>query len=141
MRKLEDVVEDVRYGSVLTIDKDSNINNKYSGCIIMYDGKVFMDVKEVELGNFLEIAPNIKKQLDHGYIYQVKYLNESEKYQSQIIGLVNENQYDGRLKEEIISDFQVFSDNVLDSMIELDTIIAQASSKKNMLIKEKVIAS
>lgn len=141
MRKLEDVVDEIRYGSVLTINKEKNYknNNKYNSCIIMYDGKIFIDVKEVELGNFLEIVPNIKLQLNNGYIYRVKYLSDEAKYQSEIINLVRSGGYKEIEKEETINDFLVVGDSFLDSIIELDTIIAQTSCKSS-LIKEKVLS-
>ena len=140
MKKLEDVIENVRYGSVLTINKEKNINNdKYNSCIILYDGRIFKDVKVVELGDFLEMFPNIKNQLDDGYIYQVKYLYEEEKYQSSIMHLIKDGGYKEQPKEEIIHNFKVLSNDFFDSIIALDTKISEFSNQDKQ-VKKKVIA-
>lgn len=141
MKKLEDVIINIRYGSVLAINKDfsSVKNNEYNSYIIVYDGRVFKDVKVVELGEFLKIMPNITSQLDQGYIYQFKYISEKGKYKSTITHQVRDGGYKEPFKDKTINDFEVFSDNFLDGIIELDTKIATFTNNTGM-IKEKRIA-
>lgn len=142
MKKLEDAVVNVKEGSILTINRYSCNDEKksYASCIMLFDGRVFKDVKEVDLGDFLSIVPNIQRELDNGYVYKVNYLREEQKYQSNIVRRIREGEYKEILSEESVNDFEVFSDNFLDGIIELDTIIARTNFEKNKIVKEKVIA-
>ena len=142
MKKLKEAVESVKYGAVLTINKDNrNVkNNKYNSCIILYDGRILKVVKCVELGDFLSIIPNVANQLDKGYIYQVKYLHEERKYQS-TIQYITENSEEELHRQKVIGIFEVQSDSFLDSIIELDTQIANLEYMSRLISKEKRIAS
>lgn len=137
MKKLEDAIQNVKEGCVLTINKCKE--NSYSSCLVLYDGLVFKDVKEVELGNFLNNIPNIQKELDNGLIYKVSYLFEEHKYQSTIIRYVREGGYKEKPQEEIVDDYLVISDSFLDSIMELDTKLAH-KDKNTKKLKQKVIA-
>lgn len=139
MKKLEDVIQNIRYGSVLTINKDffNQKNDEYNSCIIVYDGRIFKDVKAVEIGDLLRMVPNITYQLDQGYIYQFKYLSEEGKYKSTIVHRVREGGYKESYKDETINDFEVLSDNFLEGIIELDTKIANFDNKSKSIIKER----
>lgn len=140
MKKLEDAISNIRYGSVLIIKKNQSENkHEYNSCIIVYDGRIFEDVKVVELGDLLKMVPNITSQLDQGYIYQFKYLSAEGKYKSTIVHRVKEGGYKELFKDEIINDFEVLSDNFLDGIIDLDTKIANFDNKSKSIIK-KIIA-
>lgn len=140
MKRLEDVIDCVKYGSILII-KQNHKNNEYEGTIIRQDGKIFDDVLSVEIGKFLNLLPNIKNEIDKGYIYHALYNFEPKTYQSSIID-INNNKYTNIASNQIIDEFQVLSNSVLDSMIELDTKIATEKAKKKSLkhlLKTKVL--
>ena len=140
MKKLEDAIENVKEGCVLTINKHNNTEKKlYASCLMVYDGVVFQDVKAVELGNFLNNLPNIQKELDNGYIYKVSYIFGEQKYQSTIIRYVREGGYKEKPQEEIVDDYLVISDSFLDSIIKLDTKLANKNNKTKK-VKTMVIA-
>jgi len=140
MKELKDAIINIKEGAVLTINK---YNNRYDGisyasCLLFFDGSVFKDVKEVNIGDFLRITPNVQRLLDNGYIYKVNYLRDENKYQSTIIKKIREGGYKETFKEETVNNFQVQSDDFFDSIVELDTKIAGFSNAdKN--IKEKVL--
>lgn len=139
MKKLEDAISNIRYGSVLIIKKNQSENkHEYNSCIIVYDGRIFEDVKVVELGDLLKMVPNITSQLDQGYIYQFKYLSAEGKYKSTIVHRVKEGGYKELFKDEIINDFEVLSDNFLDGIIDLDTKIANFDNKSKSIIKKTI---
>ena len=142
MKKLQDAVENVKYGSVLTINKDiyNPNNNKYCGCISLYDGRILTDVKSVRLGDFLKLVPNISNELDQGYTYQVKYLSEERKYQSSIMYCVRKGGYKEPNSYETVKNFEFISDSFLDSIIELDSKIANVNYVEEQLKKERKIA-
>ena len=141
MKKLEDTIVNIKEGAVLTINKCNSCGDaSYASCLLLFDGKVFKDVKEVNLGDFLSVIPNIQKELDNGYIYKVNYLNEEKKYQSTIMRNIRNGGYKETFTEEMVNNFQVRSDNFLDSIIELDTKIAQTNNKNNKVVKIKEIA-
>lgn len=141
MKRLEDVIDSVKYGSILII-KQSNKNNEYEGTVIRQDGKIFDDVLSVEIGKFLNLLPNIKKELDKGFVYHASYNFEPNNYQSSIININDNNKYSNITSNQIIEEFQVLSNSVLDSMIDLDSKIATEKAKKKSLrhiFKTKVL--
>ena len=138
MKKLQDAIESVKYGAVLTINKDKYKINTYNSCIVLYDGRIFKDVKAVELGDFIKIIPNIANQLNLGYTYQVKYLFEEQKYQSNIVHCIRKGGYKELDYYETIHNFEVFNGSFLDSIIELDTKIANGIDKNLDKTKRKV---
>ena len=142
MKKLKDAIINLKVGAVLNISKYNQTNgkSKYCSCLMLFDGRVFKDVKEVNLGDFLSMIPNIQNELDNGYIYKVNYLFEQQKYQSTIIKRIRKGGYKEPQIEEIVDNYQVLSDSFIDSIIKLDTTIAQTNSKKNELVKIKVMA-
>ena len=52
---------------------------------------------------------------------------------------IKEGGYDEPSVEEVVGDFTVLSDNFLDSIMGLDTKIAQSNQNNKQPIKEKVI--
>lgn len=142
MKKVEEVLLNIKYGSVLTINKYSRNDEKpqYASCLVLYDGAILKDVVEVELGNFLSMMPNIQNQLDNGYICRVKYLLREKKYQSTILRTVSKGGYKEICKEETVDDFQVLSDSFIDGIMKLDAKIAQANSKDDIVVLKKQIA-
>jgi len=125
MRKINEVIGNVKFGSQIEIARNMNI---YTGYMKQYDGEIFKDVKKVELGNFLESLSNVKELLDNGYTYQIRYNPNTHKYNSSIL---NENNEDKKLI------YQVEEENFIDSIINLDTVIA--SNKNNVLSIKKVL--
>lgn len=138
MKKLKEAVNEIKYGSILTINKEDcpKAATEYASCLMVYDGTIFMDVKEVELGDFIKEVPNIQEKLDSGYICKINYLYEENRYQSAIIEDINEE----TLKDATVSNFIVLSDNFMNSIIELDTMIANSYKKGKKIVKKAMRA-
>ena len=117
MKKISDVKENIKEGSILTL---SNISG-YCACIIRYDGEVLKDVSEVEFGNLLEELPNIKNVIENEKYLKVRYNSEQRKYESAIMNKVRNGGYKEVYQEELISDFLVNSESFEASLIDLDT--------------------
>ena len=117
MKKISDVKENIKEGSILTL---SNISG-YCACIIRYDGEVLKDVSEVELGDLLEELPNIKNVIENEKYLKVRYNSEQRKYESAIMNKVRNGGYKEVYQEELISDFLVNSESFEASLIDLDT--------------------
>ena len=68
MKKLKEAVNEIKYGSILTINKEDcpKTETQYASCLMVYDGTIFRDVKEVELGDFIKEVPNIQKKFKKG---------------------------------------------------------------------------
>ncbi len=117
MKKISDVKENIKEGSILTL---SNISG-YCACIIRYDGEVLKDVSEVEFGNLLEELPNIKNVIENEKYLKVRYNFEQRKYESAIMNKVRNGGYKEVYQEELISDFLVNNESFEASLIDLDT--------------------
>ena len=117
MKKISDVKENIKEGSILTL---SNIPG-YCACIIRYDGEVLKDVSEVEFGNLLEELPNIKNVIENEKYLKVRYNFEQRKYESAIMNKVRNGGYKEVYHEELISDFLVNNESFEASLIDLDT--------------------
>lgn len=135
MKELSDVINNIKFGSILCIDHYISSNkNIYNSYLKEYDGDIFLDVKTVNLGNLLEHLSNIKKLLNEGYSYQLLYDFIEKKFQSTIYKGRNINQKVMNL-EDCISAFQTSSSDYLKGMIELDAKIA---SNNTLTQKEKI---
>lgn len=117
MKKISDVKENIKEGSILTL---SNISG-YCAYIIRYDGEVLKDVSEVEFGNLLEELPNIKNVIENEKYLKVRYNFEQRKYESAIMNKVKNGGYKEVYQEELISDFLVNNESFEASLIDLDT--------------------
>lgn len=117
MKKISDVKENIKEGSILTL---SNISG-YCACIIRYDGEVLKDVSEVEFGNLLEELPNIKNVIENEKYLKVSYNFEQRKYESAIMNKAKNGGYKEVYQEELISDFLVNNESFEASLIDLDT--------------------
>ena len=117
MKKISDVKENIKEGSILTL---SNISG-YCACLIRYDGEVLKDVSEVEFGNLLEELPNIKNVIENEKYLKVRYNFEQRKYESAIMNKVRNGGYKEVYQEELISDFLVNNQSFEASLIDLDT--------------------
>jgi hypothetical protein len=117
MKKISDVKENIKEGSILTL---SNISG-YCAFIIRYDGEVLKDVSEVEFGNLLEELPNIKNVIENEKYLKVRYNFEQRKYESAIMNKVRNGGYKEVYQEELISDFLVNNESFEASLIDLDT--------------------
>ena len=139
MKELVDVINEIKFGSVLFIDSQISKNiNIYTGYIREYDGDIFLDVKTVKIGNLLESLPNIKLLLDKGYIYQITYDLENKIYESSIYkGDFNSSKKEIVLEEDSTI-FTAQGNKLLDTFINLDTEIANSvvneSNKQKMQI-------
>lgn len=139
MKELNEIMNDIKFGSVLLIDNNnSNDKKAYNSYIKEYDGDIFLDVKTVNLGNLLEHLINIKQLLDEGYTYQLLYDFIEKRYQSTIYKGKPNNKKKINLGEYAIT-FQTLSENFLDSIIELDNQIAN-SNILNQGEKKKTLA-
>lgn len=139
MKKLQDEIENIKYGHTLIVkwDKFSQKTNQYNGYTLLYDGSVFKDVRAVEVGDFFKILPNIAHQLELGYTYQLKYLSKEKKYESTITKRIRKGRSEEVYEDIIINNFNTVSDNFLDGIIALDTKIAQFNNKvKNIEIEK-----
>ncbi len=125
MKKISDVKENIKEGSILTL---SNISG-YCACIIRYDGEVLKDVSEVEFGNLLEELPNIKNVIENEKYLKVRYNSEQRKYESAIMNKVRNGGYKEVYQEELISDFLVNSESFEASLIDLDTKLSIEKKK------------
>ncbi len=125
MKKISDVKENIKEGSILTL---SNISG-YCACIIRYDGEVLKDVNEVEFGNLLEELPNIKNVIENEKYLKVRYNSEQRKYESAIMNKVRNGGYKEVYQEELISDFLVNSESFEASLIDLDTKLSIEKKK------------
>lgn len=125
MKKISDVKENIKEGSILTL---SNISG-YCACIIRYDGEVLKDVSEVEFGNLLEELPNIKNVIKNEKYLKVRYNFEQRKYESAIMNKVRNGGYKEVYQEELISDFLVNSESFEASLIDLDTKLSIEKKK------------
>lgn len=117
MKKISDVKENIKEGSILTL---SNISG-YCACLIRYDGEVLKDVNAVEFGNLLEELPNIKNVIENEKYLKVRYNFEQRKYESAIMNKVRNGGYKEVYQEELISDFLVNNESFEASLIDLDT--------------------
>ena len=117
MKKISDVKENIKEGSILTL---SNISG-YCACIIRYDGEALKDVNAVEFGNLLEELPNIKNVIENEKYLKVRYNFEQRKYESAIMNKVRNGGYKEVYHEELISDFLVNNESFEASLIDLDT--------------------
>ena len=117
MKKISDVKENIKEGSILTL---SNISG-YCACLIRYDGEVLKEVSEVEFGNLLEELPNIKNVIENEKYLKVRYNFEQRKYESAIMNKVRNGGYKEVYQEELISDFLVNNESFEASLIDLDT--------------------
>ena len=125
MKKISDVKENIKEGSILTL---SNISG-YCACIIRYDGEVLKDVSEVEFGNLLEELPNIKNVIENEKYLKVSYNFEQRKYESAIMNKVRNGGYKEVYHEELISDFLVNNESFEASLIDLDTKLSIEKKK------------
>lgn len=132
MEKLERKMEYMSNYSVVMIRRE---NKEYIGYILKYDGKIFQDVKIADPLSFIIQLPNIKKQLDEGFSYHLVYNFDYQKYQSSLIQSDKKEKYRLLKQEEIIEDFIVLGDSILDSMIELDHKIAKKLFSRKILEK------
>ena len=134
MKKLEEIVECLKEGSVFTIKKYSYGEDKtdYSSCITIYDGRILIDVKTVEIRDFLLNIPNIKKQIDNGFTYHVKYNHEKEVFENAIVTETTEDIYKEASKYHTVNDLLAISSDFLDGIIELDTRMISTKSEDPM---------
>lgn len=130
MKKLEDVLDCVKYGATLKIQKEVKLGNEdiYNCYLLRYDGKIFKDVLAVEISNFLTLIPNIKEMVDEGYTYQMSYNNQTSEYCSYI----DDYEYDNH-------ELTASNKNLFDSMIALDTNIANTALKRKIVHIKKYI--
>lgn len=119
--------------SVVMIRKEKE---NYIGYILKYDGEIFRDVKMADAQVFINQFPNIKKQLENNFSYHLVYNFDLRKYQSSLILPEKKEKYRIVRKEEIVENFTVSGDSILDSMIELDHKIAKNEFSKKILKKK-----
>lgn len=132
MKKLEEVINYVKDGSVLLIKKSDTESEEYYSYIIKYDGGVFKDVILAELNEVISEIPNIAEQLNLGNSFCVLYSIENKQYRSSVIANIENSKNKKLFEEKIIKGFQVSSEDFLVSIIDLDGKIANMPSDKIM---------
>lgn len=130
MKKLEEVIEYVKDGSVLIIRKSALESENYYSYIMKYDGSIFEDIIAAEINKVISDIPNIREQVDKGYSCRVLYSIEHKQYHSSIIKPVEDAKYKKISSEHLVQNYQVFNEDFLESIINLDTKIASKSSNK-----------
>jgi len=140
MKKLEEIIEYIKEGSIFTIKKYFYNEDKsnYSSCITIYDGRIIMDVKTVEIRDFLLNIPNIKQQIDEGFIYRVQYDRERNVFENAIVSETTKDKYVSASFYEIVNNLLVNSTDFLDGIIELDTRIISAKDNESKMSKHLV---
>ena len=140
MKKLEEIVECLKEGSIFTIKKYfySEDKSDYSSCITIYDGKIFKDVKTVEIRELLTNIPNIKEQIDNGYTYHVKYDREKNVFENAIVSETIKDKYKEVSLYHTVNDLLAISSDFLDGIIELDTRII---SYKEREVSKRLVAN
>lgn len=133
MEKLERKMEYMSEYSVVMIKMEKE---GYFGYILKYDGEIFQDVKIADAQFLISHFPNIKKQLENNYFYHLVYNFDLRKYQSSLILPEKKEKYRIIKQEEIVDDFIVSGNSILDSMIELDHMIAVKEFRRKQLKKE-----
>ena len=142
MRKIEDVIENIKYGNVLTISNYNSLKEDNNhACIIKYDGRILKDVSEVEIGSFLEQIPNIKSKISDSTYFQLKYDYESSLYQSSIMHKVRQGGYKEEAISQVSSDLLTQNYDLIDSILDLDAKIAQRKISKVVKCKKKELVS
>lgn len=142
MRNVNEVIGYIRNGHILTILGSNDLEDaSYSACFAEYDGNILVDVKEVEIGDFLEQIPNIKSKVDNSYYYQVKYDFDKKVYQSAIIHKVRCGGYKEPFYEEVVEGLVTENDCLFTGIIELDTKIANNTSCLEIIEKKKELVS
>lgn len=138
MKEFQDVLNEIKFGSVLFIDSINN--DSYNGYIREYDGDIFLDIKTVKVENVIESNPNIKKLLDNDYIFQIAYDYENRKYISSIYkGEFNISKKNIDIEEDTIY-YQTSSSTMIDSIIELDTMIINMNKNQLPKVKKQIYA-
>ena len=134
MRKVEDVLTNIRYGWELRI-AGSIIGDKgfYYGYICKNDGKIFKDVEQVLISNFMSKLPNLLEEVVGNNCFRLTYDYDKELYQSAIvhhIGFVNE-------KEQYIVDSKknTSSTSLEESVLKLENLLDKVNKKEKMKIK------
>lgn len=133
MEKLERKMEYMSEYSVVMIRKEEEI---YIGYILKYDGEIYKDVKITDAQFLISQFPNIKKQLENNFSCHLVYNFEIHKYQSSIILSSKRGKYKVVKQEEIVEDFIVLGNSILESMIELDHTIAKRKLNRKQLKKK-----
>ena len=140
MKKLEEIIECLKGGSVFTIKKYfySEDKSAYSSCITIYDGRIFKDVKTVEIRDFLLNIPNIKKLIDNGFTYQIKYDREKNVFENAIVTETTQDKYKEVSLYHTVNDLLAISSDFLDGIIELDTRIISTKEHK---VSKRLVAN
>ena len=137
MKEIKDVKKDIRYGNVLTVFSNTN-QTEYYACMVKYDGRVFQDVQEVQIGSFLDQIPNIKEKIGYGQYLKVEYDFNNRKYKSAIMHKIREGGYKELSQEQIWENLCNVNIVLEDSLIDLDTEIASRKNKESQKQKQKL---
>lgn len=135
MKEIVDVKETIESGSILTVFG----NNGYCACLTRYDGRILEDVHEVKVGHFLEHLPNIREIIKIDRYLKVEYDFFQKEYQSAIVHQIKRGGYKEEFNEETIADFCIKGSNLEESLISLDTKIANNGKTNNNPVKQKIL--
>ena len=137
MKEIKDVKEDIRYGNVLTVSSN-NDKTEYYACMTKYDGRVFKDVIEIQIGSFLDQIPNIKENIGYGKYLKVEYDFDNGEYKSAIMYKIREGGYKEPFQEQVWKNLCNQSPILEESLIDLDTKIASRKNQESQKQKQKV---
>lgn len=134
MRKVEDILRNVRFGSIIKIyKKQIGEISSYYGCMIKYDGRIFKDVESLKVFSFLNNNRNIMNDLDDNSYLKISYDYNMESYKS-VIMHYEELDNDIRLEEEDTLKNNI-SSTIEESINGLDDIIKFINRNKRKIKK------
>lgn len=137
MKEVKEVKEDIKYGNILTVSSNMD-KTEYYACMAKYDGRILKDVLEVQVGDFLEQLPNIKEQIGYEKYLKVAYDFEKKEYQSAIMHKTRDGGYQEPFQEQVWGNLCTKSIVLEESLIELDTKIANQKNQESQKQKIKV---
>ena len=138
MRSLVEVLKNLDRGNVIVINYD-NSGERYRGSIIYYDGEIPSFVYGIDVGNFFDVLPNIKKQLENGYIYQMRHDFSTSMYRNSLLKRRVSRDFPYSIEGTPIEEFYSEGIDWLDGILELDYKISTVSVLESKIEKMNVL--
>ena len=135
MRNVEDVLRNIRFGSVIKIYKEIvGEEPSYYGCMIKYDGRIFKDVEVIKVLDFLKNNPYIMNVLDKDNYLRLTYDSNDKKYQSAIVHV---DKIDFNTKLEQVDLMKNYISSTLDESIDgLNNLIKYINRNTRKKVKK-----
>ena len=138
MRSLVEVLKNLDRGNVIVINYD-NSGERYRGSIIYSDGEIPSFVYGIDVGNFFDVLPNIKKQLENGYIYQMRHDFSTSMYRNSLLKRRVSRDFPYSIEGTPIEEFYSEGIDWLDGILELDYKISTVSVLESKREKMQVL--